>query len=151
MEFGFVAVFRGGNEVGIGEHFSVGYKCQSAEFLMKYKNMNCQKKYQSDGKTAMENQDDGKLVQNHTKQAGGEGDHNQCKQQPSLCPQLLSVSNGMDDTQQQKDHRYQFVDMDAGQRDHNGDKKADQKRNVQGSFHADIASPAGMVLTPQMK
>ena len=87
--------------------------------------MNCQEEYQSDGKTAMENQDDGKLVQNHTKQAGGEGDHNQCKQQPSVRSQFLSVSNGMDDAQQQKQDRCQLMDMYTGQRYHDGDKEAD--------------------------
>jgi len=118
---------------------------------MKYKYMDRQEEYQGDGKTAMENQDDGELIEDHAEQSGSEGNHSQCKQQPSLCPQLLSVDDGMDDTQQQKDHRYQFVDMDAGQRDHNGDKKANQQGNIQKSFHADIASAAGMVLTPQMK
>ena len=76
--------------------------------------MDRQEEYQGDGDAAMENQDDGKLVQNHTKQAGGEGDHNQCKQQQSFCTQFLSVRNGMDDTQQQKDHRCQLMDMNAG-------------------------------------
>ena len=57
----------------------------------------------------------------------------------------------MDDTQQQKDHRCQLVDMYTGQRDHNGDKEANQQGNVQKSFHAVIASAVGMVLTPQMK
>ena len=99
----------------------------------------------------MENQDDGKLVQNHTKQAGGEGDHNQCKQQPSFCPQLFAVDDGVDNAQQQKYHGCQLVDMYTGQGDHDGNKEADQQGKVQKSFHADIASAPGMVLMPQIK
>ena len=50
------------------------------QLLMKNKYMDRQKKYQSDGKTAMENQNDWKLIQNHAEQACSEGDHNQPKQ-----------------------------------------------------------------------
>ena len=57
----------------------------------------------------------------------------------------------MDDAQQQKQDRCQLMDMYAGQRDHKGDKKANQQGNVQKSFHVDITSAAGMVLTPQIK
>ena len=39
-KFGFAAVFRAENEVGIDENISVGHKCQSAEFLMEHENMN---------------------------------------------------------------------------------------------------------------
>ena len=125
MKFGFVAVFRSENEVGIDDNISVGHKCQSAEFLMEYENMNRQEEYQSDGDAAMKDQNDGELVQDHSEQAGGEGDHNQCMQQPSFCTQFLSVSNGMDDAQQQKQDRCQLMDMYTGQRYHDGYDEAD--------------------------
>ena len=119
---------------------------------MKNKYMDRQEKYQSDGKTAMENQNDWKLIQNHAKQAGSEGNHNQREQQPSFCSQFPAVGNGMDDTQQQKDHRYQFVDMDAGQRHHASNDKTDEKRDIQCFLHTVAGSlAAGMVFTPQMK
>ena len=92
---------------------------------MKYKYMDRQEEYQGDGDAAMENQDDGKLVQNHTKQTCCEGNYNQCKQQPSFRSQFLSVDDGMDDAQQQKQDRCQFMDMYTGQRYHDGDKEAD--------------------------
>ena len=79
-KFGFAAVFRAENEVGIDENISVGHKCQSAEFLMEHENMNRQKKYHSNGDGAVEDQDDGKMIQDYTKQTGSEGDHNQPKQ-----------------------------------------------------------------------
>ena len=92
------------------------------------------------------------MIQDHAEQACSEGNHNQCKQQPALCSQLLSVRNGMDDTQQQKDHRCQLVDMYTGQRDHNSNKEADQQCDVQKVLHIATGSlVAGMVLTPQMK
>ena len=69
---------------------------------MEYKNMNCKEKYHGDGNTAVEDQDDGKLVQDHAKQTGGEGDHDQTQQQPPLCAQLFAVHNGMDDAEHQK-------------------------------------------------
>ena len=67
------AVFSGENEVGIDDTISVGYKCQSAEFLMKHENMNRQEEYQSDGNAAMKDQNDRELVQDHSEQAGSEG------------------------------------------------------------------------------
>jgi len=123
-----------------------------AQLLMKNKDMNCQEKYQSDGDTAMENQNNGELIRDHAEETGGEGNYNQCKQQPSFRSQFLSVSNGMDGTQQQKDHRCQLVDMYTGQRDHNSNKEADQQCDVQKFLHIATGSlVAGMVLTPQMK
>ena len=62
--------------------------------------MNCQEEYQSDGDAAMENQNDGELIEDHAEQSGSEGNHSQCKQQPSLCPQFLSVDNGVDNAEQ---------------------------------------------------
>ena len=47
---------------------------------MEYKNMNCEEEYHSGGDAAVEDQNDWKLAQDHTKQTGGEGDHNQPKQ-----------------------------------------------------------------------
>jgi len=91
------------------------------------------------------------MIQDHAEQAGGKRNHNQREQQPSFCTQFLSVDDGMDDAEQQKKNGYQLVDMYTGQRYHDGNKEADQQGNVQKSFHADIASAAGMVLTPQMK
>ena len=83
---------------------------------MEYENMNRQEEYQSDGKTAVEDQKHRNMVENHAKQSGDKGNQNQSQQQPALHAQLLSVSNGMDDTQQQKYHGCQLVNMDAGQR-----------------------------------
>ena len=100
----------------------------------------------------MENQDNGELIEDHAEQAGSKGNHNQCKQQPSFRSQFLSVSNGMDDAQQQKQDRYQLMDMYTGQRDHNSNKEADQQCDVQKFLHIATGSlVAGMVLTPQMK
>ena len=119
---------------------------------MEYENMNRQEEYQSDGDAAMKDQNDGELVQDHSEQAGGEGDHNQCKQQPSFCTQFLSVSNGMDNAQQQKQDRCQLVDMHTGQRHHASNDKTDEKRDIQCFLHTVAGSlAAGMVLTPQIK
>ena len=43
--------------------------------------MDRQEEYQGDGDAAMENQNDGELIQDHAEQACSEGNHNQCKQQ----------------------------------------------------------------------
>ena len=119
---------------------------------MKYKYMDRQEEYQGDGDAAMENQNNGELIQDHAEETGSKRNDDQPQQQPALCSQLLSVRNGMDDTQQQKDHRCQFMDMDAGQRYHDGDKEADQQCDVQKFLHIATGSlVAGMVLTPQMK
>ena len=44
---------------------------------MEHKNMNCKEKYHGDGNTAVEDQDNGKLVQDHAKQTGSEGNDDQ--------------------------------------------------------------------------
>ena len=80
---------------------------------------------QGNGNTAVEDQNHRNMVKNHAKQSGGKGNQDQSKQQPALHAQFLSVSNGMYDTQQQKYHGCQLVNMDAGQGDHDGDKEAD--------------------------
>lgn len=47
------------------------------QLLMKYKYMDRQKKYQSDGKTAMENQNDGELIQDHAEETGSKRNDDQ--------------------------------------------------------------------------
>ena len=69
---------------------------------MKHENMNRQKKYQSDGKTAMENQDDGELIEDHAKQTCSKGNSDQTQQQPTLYTQLLAVHDCVNDAKQQK-------------------------------------------------
>ena len=91
------------------------------------------------------------MIQDHAEQAGGKRNHNQREQQPSFCTQFLSVRNGMDDAKKQKKNGRKFMDMYTGQRYHDGDKEADKQCDVKYFLHADIASAAGMVLTPQMK
>ena len=116
------------------------------------KNMDRKEKYHSDGDAAVEDQDDGKLFQNHTDQAGGEGEHNQTQQQPPLCAQFLAVHNSMDDAEQQKQQRCHFMNMDTGEGNHDGYNEADKQREVQKLFHAVTGSlVAGIVFTPQMK
>ena len=75
--FGFAAVFKVENKVGIDENISVGYKYQSAEFLMEYENMNRQEEYQSDGDAAMKDQNDGELVQDHAEETGSKRNDDQ--------------------------------------------------------------------------
>ena len=124
----------------------------AAYLPVEHKNMNCKEEYQSDGKTAMENQNDGELIQDHAEQACGKGNHNQCKQQQAFCTQFLSVDNGVDNAEQQKQDRCQLMDMNAGQRHHDGYEEADQQSDIQQLFHTVTGSlTAGMVLTPQMK
>ena len=102
-------------------------KCgfSTIKLLVKYENMNRQKKYQGDGKAAMKNQNDGKLVEYHTEQATGKGYNDQTQQQPTLCTQFPAVDNRMDDAQQKEEYRCQLMDMNSGQRYHDGDKEAD--------------------------
>ena len=97
-----------------------------AQLLMKNKDMNCQKKYQRNGNAAMQDQDNGELIQNHPKQAGSKRNHDQAKKQPAFCAQFLSVDNGVDNAEQQKQNRCQLMDMYTGQGHHNGNKKANQ-------------------------
>ena len=47
----------------------------SAQLLVKYENMNRQEEYQSDGDAAMKDQNDGDLVEDHSEQAGSEGNY----------------------------------------------------------------------------
>ena len=69
---------------------------------MKHENVNREEEYQGDGDTAMQDQNNRMLVQNHAEQACSEGNHNQCKQQQSFYTQFLSVDNCVNDAEQQK-------------------------------------------------
>ena len=77
-------------------------KCgfSTIKLLVKYENMNRQEKDQCDGDAAMENQNDGELIQDHAEQAGGKRNHNQRKQQPPFCTQFPTVDYGMDNAEQ---------------------------------------------------
>ena len=61
--------------------------------------MDRQKEDQCNGNHTVENQYHGELIPNHTEQSAAEGDQHRSQQKPALEPQLLSVCNGMDDTQ----------------------------------------------------
>ena len=76
---------------------------------MEYKNMNRKEEHYGNGDCTVENQDDGELIQNHANQTGGEGGHDQRKQQPPLCTQPLSVHDDVDKAQQQEQDRCHFV------------------------------------------
>ena len=119
---------------------------------MIHKNMDCEEEYHGDRDTAVENQNNGKLIQDHAEQAGGEGEHNQSQQQPPLCAQFLAVYDGMDNAQQKKQQRCHFVNMDTEKRNHNGYNEAGKQCEVQKFFHAVTGSlVAGMVFTPKIK
>ena len=98
----------------------------------------------------MENQNDGELIKDHSKQTCGKGNDNRSQQQPTLHAQFLSVSNGMDDTQQKEDDGCHLMNMDTGQRNQNGHNKAEHQSNIEQLFHA-ATSAVGMVLIPKIK
>ena len=92
------------------------------------------------------------MVQDHPEQAGGEGDHNQSQQQPTLCTQFLPITKSMDDAQQQKQNRCHFMNMDTGKGYHDGHDEADQQCDVKYFLHALTSSlVAGIVFTPKIK
>lgn len=103
----------------------------SAEFLTVYEKMDRQEEHHSDGDAAVEDQNDGKLIQDHAKQAGGEGQQDQPQQQPAFRAQLPAVYNGMDDAEQQKQHGCHFVNVDTGEGHHNGYDEADKKCEIE--------------------
>ena len=89
------------------------------------------KEHHGDGNAAVKDKDNRELIQNHTKQAGGEGNHNQRKQQQALCAQLFAVDNGMDDAQQQKKDGSHLVSVHTGQRHHNRHNETDQQCEIE--------------------
>lgn len=93
--------------------------------------MNCHKENNSDGDCSMKDQYNGIMIQDHAEQAGGEGDHDQRKHRYPLCTQLPAIHDGMDNAQQQEDHRCHFMNMDTGERNHNGYNEADKKHDVE--------------------
>ena len=123
----------------------------SAQLLVEYKNMDCQKENQCNRNHAVENQYHGVLIQNHTEESTGKGNQDHAQQKPAPYAQFLSVSNGMDDAQQQKNDGCKLVNMDTGQRNQNGHDEADQQGKVQNFFHAAATSVAGIVLIPKIK
>ena len=106
-------------------------KLVSVEFSMIDKNMDSHEENYDDGEGAMENQNNGKLIQDHAEQTGGEGDHDQRKQQPTFHAQFFPINNCVYDTQQQKQHRCHFMNMDAGKRDHDSHDETDQQCDVE--------------------
>lgn len=113
--------------------------------------MDRQKENQRNGNHTMQDQYNGNVIENHAEESAGKRDQNQSQQKPALRTQFLSVSNGMDDAQQQEKDGCQLVHMDPGQRNQNGHDEADQQSKVQKFFHAAAPSVAGMVLIPKIK
>lgn len=113
--------------------------------------MNCKEEHKCDGNGTVKGKNNGKLIQNHAKQAGSERDHNQSQQQPTLCTQFLAVKNSVDDAQQKEQQRCHFVNMDTGKRDHDGHDEVDKQCDIQDLLHAAATSAAGIVLTPKIK
>ena len=119
--------------------------------LVIYEDVDCCKEYYCYGDASVKGKNNGKLIQNHAKQASGEGDHNQSQQQPTLYTQFLAVKNSVDDAQQKKQQRCHFVNMDTGERDHDGHNEVDKQCDIQDLLHAAATSAAGIVLTPKIK
>ena len=92
------------------------YDSSTAKLPVKHKNMDRQEEHQSDREGAVEDQDNGKLIQNQTEQAGGEGDDDYCKKQPALYAQFLTVDERVNKAQQQEKDGCQLVDADTCQR-----------------------------------
>jgi hypothetical protein len=55
------------------------------QLLVKQKNVDCQKEDQRNRNHTVENEYNGELIQNHTEEAGGEGNQDQPQQKPALC------------------------------------------------------------------
>lgn len=124
----------------------------NSQLFAEYPNMNGEKEHHENRDTAVEDQNDWELIQDHAEQAGGKGNRDQSEQQPALCAKFPAEDDGMDDAQQQEHNGCELVDVDPGQGDQDGDKEADQQPKIQCFFHTATGSlPAGMVFTPQIK
>lgn len=82
---------------------------------MEHKNVDCKEEHHSNRDAAVEDQNTGERIQDHTEQAGYKGNYDQDQQQPALPAQFLSIDNGMEDTQQQEKNGCQLVNMDPSQ------------------------------------
>ena len=118
---------------------------------MEHKNVDCQEENQCDGYHSVKNQYTGEMIPNHTEESTGKGNQDQSQQKPELRAQFLSVSNGMDDAQQQEEDGCHLMDMDTGEGNHDGHNKTNEQCDVQDLFHAGMASVAEMVLMPKIK
>ena len=92
--------------------------------------MNRQEKYRRDGNAPVELQNHRIAVQNHSEDSGHKTDENHRQQKQRPLPQLFSEDSGVNQAQQKKNCRKQFMQMDASQRHHDGEDEADKQSQV---------------------
>lgn len=135
-------------EFGLSERCRLGGK----ELFMKQEDMNGEEKHQRDREGAVKEEQQRELLKDHTEQTCQKRQHDQQQEKPAPHRELLSIHCGVEEAEEEKHSRCEFMGMDAGQRDHDRDDEAEEQGKRQGFSHGCTAcSPARRVFTPKQK